>query len=139
MTNWLAIKKVAKIMNLSESFIRTVICKEEFQDLCYFGRPILINYNKEFEKLIYKYVKKRNIKHNKRHNETKKKLFNENKNKVINSKLIIKWTQSSIDCYKIGCNCSKCNIKKIINTKCYMKQVVIELVKKFGAPKEIEE
>lgn len=45
-----------------------------------------------------------------------------------------RWVPLSIYCYKIGCNCSICDINKIIESKCRMKQVVIELVRKFGAP-----
>ena len=48
------------------------------------------------------------------------------------------WTQSAIDCYSIGCNCSICNIYKIyfVNSryKCMMKATVIELVRKTGKP-----
>lgn len=48
------------------------------------------------------------------------------------------WTPSAIDCYKLGCNCSKCNLYKIYfangTTKCKMKETVIELVRKLGAP-----
>lgn len=48
------------------------------------------------------------------------------------------WTQSAIDCYKIGCNCQKCNLYQIYfnntSTKCKMKDTVIELVRRIGAP-----
>jgi hypothetical protein len=51
------------------------------------------------------------------------------------------WTQTAIDCYQIGCICSRCNLYKIYflngDTKCRMKESVIELVRKFGAPKEV--
>jgi len=51
-----------------------------------------------------------------------------------------KWTQSAIDCYKIGCRCSKCNLFKVFfskrNYKCRMKEVVIELVRQVGVPEE---
>lgn len=53
------------------------------------------------------------------------------------------WTPSAIDCYQIGCSCHKCNLNKIYflnsNIKCKMKESVIELVKKFGVPKEVRE
>ena len=50
------------------------------------------------------------------------------------------WTQTAIDCYLLGCVCSKCNIYKIYfmntNSKCMMKNTVIELVRRLGTPKE---
>lgn len=50
------------------------------------------------------------------------------------------WTPSAVDCYKIGCVCSKCNLYKIYfynsSTKCRMKDTVIELVRKLGVPEE---
>lgn len=49
------------------------------------------------------------------------------------------WTQSAIECYLIGCNCSKCNLNKIYFSKsvfkCKMKETVIELVRRIGIPK----
>lgn len=49
------------------------------------------------------------------------------------------WTPTAIDCYNIGCSCSKCNLHKIYfsksTNKCKMKETVIELVRKIGAPK----
>ena len=48
------------------------------------------------------------------------------------------WTQSAIDCYQLGCRCSKCNLYKLYfkNSvfKCKMKEVVIELVRQAGPP-----
>ena len=48
------------------------------------------------------------------------------------------WTQAAIECYTIGCNCSKCNLNRIYFSdsifKCKMKETVIELVRKLGAP-----
>lgn len=50
------------------------------------------------------------------------------------------WTPTAIDCYMIGCNCSKCYLNKVYFqnqfSKCRMKETVIELVRKFGAPRE---
>lgn len=50
------------------------------------------------------------------------------------------WTQSAIDCYQLGCSCSKCNLYKIYfypsNIRCRMKETVIELVRRLGIPKE---
>ena len=48
------------------------------------------------------------------------------------------WTPTAIDCYKLGCACSKCNLYAIYfkesATKCKMKETVIELVRNLGAP-----
>ena len=48
------------------------------------------------------------------------------------------WTPAAIDCYSIGCRCSKCNLYKIYFSnsgfKCRMKDTVIELVRKLGVP-----
>ncbi len=47
------------------------------------------------------------------------------------------WTPTAKECYKLGCNCSKCILYKIYFYKyhnCKMKETVIELVKRFGAP-----
>lgn len=50
------------------------------------------------------------------------------------------WTPAAIECYLLGCSCSKCNIYKIYflpnNNKCRMKDTVIELVRRLGAPKK---
>lgn len=48
------------------------------------------------------------------------------------------WTPTAIDCYKLGCVCSKCNLYKIYfqnnNIRCRMKDTVIELVRRLGVP-----
>ena len=48
------------------------------------------------------------------------------------------WTETAVDCYKLGCNCSKCNLYKIYFVhnvfKCKMKETVIELVRRLGKP-----
>ena len=48
------------------------------------------------------------------------------------------WTPTAIDCYLLGCCCARCNLYKIYfaNTdgKCRMKETVIELVRRLGAP-----
>ena len=48
------------------------------------------------------------------------------------------WTPTAIDCFSIGCICSKCNLYKLYFKnnifKCQMKQTVIELVRKYGKP-----
>lgn len=45
-----------------------------------------------------------------------------------------KWTISAAECYFNGCNCSTCDLPLTLETKCVMKTVVFELVRKFGAP-----
>lgn len=52
------------------------------------------------------------------------------------------WTPTAIDCYKIGCNCSKCNLinedfSSLTKKNCKMKQSVIILVKNVGKPKDV--
>ena len=48
------------------------------------------------------------------------------------------WTPTAVDCYSIGCICSKCNLYNIYfahsEGKCRMKDTVIELVRKLGIP-----
>lgn len=48
------------------------------------------------------------------------------------------WTPTAIECYNIGCCCSRCNLYKIYfadkRYKCKMKETVIELVRKLGLP-----
>ena len=48
------------------------------------------------------------------------------------------WTSTAKECYKSGCRCSKCLIPDLREekSKCQMKAVVLELVKKFGVPEE---
>ena len=48
------------------------------------------------------------------------------------------WTNAAIDCYERGCICSGCEFENFFTDKqqkCQMKFTVIELVKKFGAPR----
>lgn len=53
--------------------------------------------------------------------------------------LLKKWTPTAIDCYNIGCQCSKCGLYHLIfknsTSKCMMKYTVWELVKNLGSPK----
>jgi len=46
------------------------------------------------------------------------------------------WTETAIDCYKRHCICSGCLLKEVLGDKCRMKQVVIQLVRDLGLPKE---
>ena len=49
------------------------------------------------------------------------------------------WTRSALDCYLIGCICSKCYLYKVFFSKrkykCRMKEAVIKLVRQIGVPK----
>lgn len=61
------------------------------------------------------------------------------KRRKINQKpemTVNKWTESSIYCYKRGCQCSGCFYQKILSSPCMMKNTVLELVKLYGKPKE---
>ncbi|WP_405316453.1 hypothetical protein [Faecalibacillus faecis] len=66
MNNWLKVNDVSKALNISSSFIRITICREEFKDLVALEKPILINYNEEFINKIQKYITKGCIKRNDR-------------------------------------------------------------------------
>lgn len=46
------------------------------------------------------------------------------------------WTKSAIECYLNGLVCSKCTLPNDIKPRCKMKPCVLELVKKFGKPRE---
>lgn len=52
------------------------------------------------------------------------------------------WTRAAIECYSIGCNCSKCELIKELESvnpyTCRMKSAVIELVRKLGKPEIIK-
>lgn len=51
----------------------------------------------------------------------------------------MRWTKSAIECYNLGCNCSKCHLPLLyeeLKHHCRMKKVVFELVKKYGIPEE---
>ena len=49
-----------------------------------------------------------------------------------------RWTPTAIDCYKLKCECTKCNLYKLFFKdgvqKCRMKETVIELMRLHGAP-----
>ena len=138
MNNWLKVGEVANILNVSKSFLRIIICKEEFKNYITEEKPLLINYCDKFKELIKKYIKKRNIIRNK----NKKRILKDEtiqcqmKHVVVNENILKGWTQTAIDCYNLGCNCSKCQLKNIIFSECCMKQTVMLLVKKFGKPKK---
>lgn len=47
---------------------------------------------------------------------------------------VTRWTPTAAECYLNGCNCNTCYLSTILETKCVMKIVVLELVRKFGEP-----
>jgi hypothetical protein len=59
---------------------------------------------------------------------------------VTPSSNILTWTNAAITCYKLGCNCSECHIlencESISPKTCFMKSVVLGLVRKYGKPGE---
>ncbi|MEI8128002.1 MAG: hypothetical protein WCG95_00160 [bacterium] len=61
-----------------------------------------------------------------------------NQNSIYKTTAQVKWTQSAIECYQIGCICSNCSMNEIIGDRCRMKGAVIELVKTIGIPFEME-
>lgn len=50
------------------------------------------------------------------------------------------WTPTAKECYSLGCVCSKCNLYKIYfansGIRCRMKETVVELVRRLGAPND---
>ena len=50
------------------------------------------------------------------------------------------WTPTAVDCYTIGCSCSRCNLYKLYffqsGIRCRMKDTVIELVRRLGIPQK---
>ena len=50
------------------------------------------------------------------------------------------WTPTAVDCYLLGCACSKCYLNKVYfiksGVRCRMKETVIELVRRLGIPQE---
>ena len=48
------------------------------------------------------------------------------------------WTNEAKICYSSGCNCIECTNRFESQKKCQMRRVVIELVRRFGAPEGVE-
>lgn len=66
-----------------------------------------------------------------------RKSINSRTNVEVKKAVLRRWTQSAVECYYLGCDCSKCVYPKVISTPCQMRNIVIQLVRKFGIPKEI--
>jgi len=45
------------------------------------------------------------------------------------------WSKDAIFCYNRNCRCGGCYLYNLTSGKCKMKASVLELFKKFGAPK----
>lgn len=127
MSKWLTVKEVCNELNLSENFVRCIICKPEFKQFVLFEKPIMIKFNKSFELLIFAFARGRNF----RKKGKEKPIIKEEK---INSKHIKSWTASAINCYNLRGDCGKCTIPQLIHEPCKMKKIVPILVKKFGVP-----
>lgn len=54
---------------------------------------------------------------------------------------LVRWTYLTKECYRNGLNCAKCVIADDIKPRCRknVRPCVIELVKKFGVPKNYNE
>jgi len=61
----------------------------------------------------------------------------QSKYKKNNNKKQIIWSEDSIYCYNIGCNCKNCKIAEmfpVLSYECKLKKSVIELVRIYGKP-----
>lgn len=57
-------------------------------------------------------------------------------NEKLSTSIIKSWTPQAISCYKLNCDCTKCEISQLgFSFVCQMKNVVEELLKK-GSPEE---
>lgn len=45
-----------------------------------------------------------------------------------------RWTQQAKECYRLGCQCDKCEITNLISSRCNMKYCVKALVHIYGPP-----
>ena len=56
----------------------------------------------------------------------------------LSSSIIQSWTPQAVNCYKLNCDCTKCEISQLgFSFVCQMKNVVDELLKK-GIPSKKE-
>ena len=54
----------------------------------------------------------------------------------LSSSIVQSWTPQAIQCYKLNCDCSRCEISQLgFSFVCQMKEVVDELLKK-GSPSQ---
>ena len=60
--------------------------------------------------------------------------FEPNTDGKLSSSIVQSWTQQAITCYKLNCDCTKCEISQLgFSFVCQMKSVVEELLKQ-GTP-----
>ncbi len=60
-----------------------------------------------------------------------------NPNQAISESLTQTWTEQAVECYSIGCDCSKCSITKArYSFRCKMSEVVGILLEKYGEPQQ---
>lgn len=63
-------------------------------------------------------------------------------NKKTRQTSLRRWTQAAKDCLEIGCVCENCTLYKKFfkysHRQCQMKRVVLDLVTKFGHPKDVK-
>ena len=86
---------------------------------------IINNYGMGAEKTIISYFK----------NEEENRKFTP-QNEKLSTSIIKSWTPQAVNCYKLNCDCTKCEISQLgFSFVCQMKNVVEELLKK-GLPKE---
>lgn len=56
----------------------------------------------------------------------------------LSTSIVQSWTPQAVSCYKLNCDCSKCEISQLgFSFVCQMKSVVDELLKK-GTPSQKE-
>ena len=48
--------------------------------------------------------------------------------------MVYRWTQAAKECYDRNCICRGCIYFEKLETRCFMKQTVLALVRKFGKP-----
>ena len=59
-------------------------------------------------------------------------------NEKLSTSIIKSWTPQAISCYKLNCDCTKCEISQLgFSFVCQMKNVVEELLKKGSPQKDI--
>lgn len=146
----ITLKELSDILNISTDSIRTWLNGYRFSKYrtlhgCIYSRSFVYNLIEFLEikrrddsiKLLKNYIKKyRPINYTEQEVED----FKENDNRKNYSHINrIFWTKSAIECYKIKCDCTKCELKKVLNIDCRMKEFVLELIKKYGLPKMEDE
>jgi len=56
---------------------------------------------------------------------------------VISDSIVQNWTIQALECYKLKCDCKKCEITKAgYSFKCKMKNIIEILLKNLGKPDE---